>query len=194
MHEEFARWLSAHDAAATPMSRCLRGPIDDASLARIEATVSVVPVDVVALHRIADGVDSARWGAAADEPPHLVPDGPEFADLAGARAAATRMRAAAEQTARVMGEDPDELWPSQLGLAYPTWPDECIAVDTEVSPGTLWLVRWQAADIRQLEHGLDSLFDAATQRFVRLNCRWNAQLRILEFDEDLADELPLFPD
>lgn len=153
----------------------------------------MLPADVVALHRIADGVDLELWNEEALVPPRLAPGGPEFIDLARSAAVAVGMRDAAVASSRTMGTEPDSLWPPHLGLAYPMWPDDCIAVDTQLSVGELWVVRWEAVDIRPLQHDLAWVFQRATEDLERLECVWDPDERILRFNEDLADELPPFP-
>lgn len=191
MEEAFNRWLQAHDDAGTPLSRCLRPPVDNGTIDRVRIAVGSMPDDVAELHRLADGVDMPLWNSLSRYAPRLAPGAPEFVDLETAWQTAERMRTAARQAPRQLPAD--DLWPSALGLAYPILADECVAVDTRESPGQLWMIRWQATEVRGLEGGLEWILDAATERMQRLGCQWDPQTRLLDYDLDLEDELPPFP-
>ena len=85
------------------------------------------------------------------------------------------------------------MWKDAWRLAFPTFPDECVAVDCTESPGSLWVVRWQEGDPRQLPYGLAGLLAAAADRFEALRGRWDAGGGVLEYDYDTSDQLGPFP-
>lgn len=192
VEEAFERWVAVHDAAGSPMSRCLRPPVDGAMVEQIASRLPAIPDDVLALHRLADGVDLRQWTANSRYPPRLVPGGPEFVDLAAAATTVEEMRSAARAASRASGMPADELWPPELGLAYPILPDECIGVDTSGGDGSLWIVRWEATDIRPLHVGVARLLDLAAERFQRLGCQWDAASGLLDYDVDLDETLAAF--
>lgn len=139
----------------------LRPPASESDLTRAAEAVGLTfPPDVVTLYRLADGIDRDRWYA--ERPPEararpvLLP-GMEFPSLAGAVEVTWELRAAAEQY-----EEPTNL------LWRPAWfpvlqmhPDENVIVDCSRDEGEVWVVRWEADEIRASAPELATFFSRA---------------------------------
>lgn len=115
-----------------------------------------------------------------------------FVGLDRALEVAQHMRHVAEDLAPGHVPTPDHLWRRGWRIAYPMAPDEAIAVEVVEQPGALWVVRWEAVDIRPLGFGLAGLLCGAARRMAETDARWSDEVG-LAANFDLLERLGAWP-
>lgn len=146
VHDAWEDLLAYHREIASPIPDLLNPPVATATVQEAEARFGgPLHPDVVALFRCADGIDQDRWRAldlAACEVAPLQ----EFLPLATAAERARMFRRNAEDAGT------DGLWRPEWFPVFVMEADEAIVLDS--ATGELWVVRWEATDVRSLERGL----------------------------------------
>lgn len=169
--------MAVHRAVGSPLPECLRPPIEPEQLAQVEQRLGVGPADVVEWYQLADGFDKRRWDEVPRSSPRLAGiTGPSFVSLEEACSTAERFHGTVEKLRRKGHfEHAEYLWKDEWRLAWPIWPvgDECVALDCVKSPGTLWLVKWEADDIRPLEYDIAGFLHAAAQHLEQSGRVWS---------------------
>ncbi len=141
----------------------LRPPASERDVARAGEDVGLVfPADVVTLYRLADGIDRDRWYASRPPGelrmrPVLLPS-MEFPALARAVEATWELRSAAEE----YEEPTNPLWRPAWFPVLQMHPDENVVIDcSSDQEGEMWVVRWEATEIRPSAPNMETFFDRA---------------------------------
>lgn len=193
--EAFARLMDLHRGMGSPVPDFLNPPADEEALARVSRVFGYpLPPELVELYSITSGVDYERWHAEhGGVPAYLIP-GWDFPSLPMAWERTAYLGQVVADL-RKSDEFPSDYWRDDwlLVLTKMTTGDEHIVTAADEDPGTLWLLYWEATDVRPLPFGLAGLLDAGVERFEALGARWNPEIPIIEWDYGLSASLGYFP-
>ncbi len=156
----FARLMGYLREIGSRVPDYLRPPEHDVTWAS-DAVGLTFPPDVVTLYRLADGIDRDRWYAERPSGerrvrPVLLPE-MEFPGLAGSVKATEELRAAAAE----YEEPTSELWRPAWFPVLEMHPDENVVIDCSSDQGEVWVVRWEATDIRSSAPDLATFLNRA---------------------------------
>lgn len=179
---------AAHEAAGSPMMRCLRQPADADTL----AIHGIRPdSDLGQMYSMADGVNRQAWEhyASPGYVTELYPSGPEFTSLEECRETAARMRSVALEAD--LGE---QWWRDEWKLA---WPMDDTAHALVLHPGDagpgLVEVWWEAGPPRPVQASLPDLLAFGARRFALVDAQWDADRGLMDFDMDRYLRFPELP-
>ncbi len=146
VQEAWQQVVAFHREIASPIPESLNPPATAAQVREAEASLHLtLHPDVVALFACADGIDQDRW-ASLDAAACEIAPLQEFLPLSVAARRAQMFRELAERSGV------DGLWRAEWFPVFVMEADEAIVLDS--STGELWVVRWEATDVRSLERGL----------------------------------------
>lgn len=155
----FTNLLRLHQDIGSRVPHFLRAPVIERELQQAERQLGfTLHPDLVALYRIADGIDERLWYAHQSQPPGLLPHA-RFPSLGDALEETLRFR----QVAQELG-DQEALWRSSWFSLFPLYSAEVLALDCREPDYKIWFVYWESDDIRPVANTLPHLLGRTTER------------------------------
>jgi cell wall assembly regulator SMI1 len=176
--EAWAELVAFHVEIGSPIAEHLNPPATTGQVREAESALGFpLHPDAVALFGCADGIDQERWrrlGAAACEVAPLQ----EFLPLGTTveRARMFRRNAARSEL--------DGLWQAEWFPLFVMEADEAIVIDCSAPGGDLWVVRWEATDVRELGRDLASHLRHNVALMREQGVTWDVRKGELTFSDD----------
>jgi cell wall assembly regulator SMI1 len=178
VREGWDRLVAFHHEIGSPVPAYLNPPVTAARVEEVEVGLGfALHPDVVALFGCADGIDQERWrelDAAACEVAPLQ----EFLPLTVAAERERMLRGNAERSGV------DGLWRTGWFPVLVMEADEAIVVDS--ASGQVWVVRWEAADVRPLGRDLAEHLRHNVALMRAQGVSWDAESGELALPDDPA--------
>lgn len=178
VEEAWEQLVDLHRQIGSPVPDHLNPPVSDERVREVEAGLgfSLHP-DVVDLFRCADGIDQERWRSLDTAACEVAPL-QELLPLAAAAERERMFRTNAERSGV------DGLWRPGWFPVLVMEADEAIVSDS--ASGELWVVRWEATDIRPLGRDVAEHLRHNVARMRAHGVRWDPDLGELTLPDDPA--------